>query len=59
MSIRRTGNGYGPNALSHSDVAAWGRLNGVSLAPFEIAALDGLESLYLLHHTPKPTKAEK
>lgn len=58
MSTRRTGSGFGPNAISHSDVAAWAGLNGVRLAPFEVDALTGLESLYLAHHA-STTKAEK
>lgn len=50
MSARRTGNGYGPNALSSAEVEAWARLNGVRLAPFEAEALDGLEARFLSHY---------
>lgn len=50
MSVRRTGNGYGPNALSSVEVEAWTRLNGVRLAPFESEALEGLEAKFLTHY---------
>lgn len=49
MNRRRTNNGYGPNALGHADIHTWAQLHGVRLAPFEVEALDRIETLYLEH----------
>lgn len=45
--MRRTGNGYGANAISHSDIDAWCRRNRVDLRPWEYEALDELEMIRL------------
>jgi len=48
MNCRRTSTGFGINPISHEALDAWQRLRGIKLLPFEIRALDALESAFLL-----------
>lgn len=59
MSARRTGNGFGPNALSHAEVRAWEQRSGVRLAPFEADAIDTLEQIYLSYHAEQNANKAK
>lgn len=48
MSERRTSGPNGLNQITHEGVEAWARRCGVRLQPFENAALDALEGLFML-----------
>lgn len=50
MNKRRGSNGWGFNPLSFGDLEAWARSRNISLLPFERAALDGLEAVFLKIH---------
>lgn len=47
LSRRRSGNGYGPNALAFSDIAAWQSLTGDELALWELDLITELDDIYL------------
>lgn len=36
-----------PRALSHRDIAAWAQIAGVHLEPWELAAIELMDDLYL------------
>jgi len=43
----RTGNGYGPNPITFSEIRAWMELKGVVLRGFEVDAIRALDGAYL------------
>jgi hypothetical protein len=43
----RGGNGFGPNALSFSEIEAWQRLTGRCLTPWELNVMLALDRAYL------------
>jgi len=47
MNARRTNNGYGSNPITETDLAAWAARRGIVLEPFEGAAIDAMEQLFL------------
>jgi hypothetical protein len=49
MNARRTGSGYGPNALSNLEVACWAARRGITLSMEENAIIDCFEAAYLRH----------
>lgn len=57
LNARRTGNGYGANAIANAEVLAWAARKGIQLSTWEQHALDLLEQLYLnLQPKPKAVK---
>lgn len=44
----RTNNGFGPNPLGWSEIAAWSSLTDVRLRPWEVKAIKRLDMLYLV-----------
>lgn len=47
LDCARTGNGFGPNPISYSEMDAYARLSGVTLATWEVNALKRLDLAYL------------
>jgi hypothetical protein len=56
LSARRTGNGYGPNPLSFTEIDTWARLSGITLTPFELQAIVALDAHYLRHRAEQDNK---
>lgn len=47
LAAARTGNGYGPNPIAWTEIAAWAALTGARPTPWEVAALKALDAEYL------------
>jgi hypothetical protein len=47
LNAARTGNGYGPNPIAYSEIAAWKELKGASPRAFEVDMLRALDGAYL------------
>jgi hypothetical protein len=43
----RGSTGFGPAPISYTDIAAYGKLMGVDLTPFEVRAIRSLDNVYL------------
>jgi hypothetical protein len=43
----RGSNGFGPNPLAYSEIAAWAALTGANPDPFDVAVLKRLDSAFL------------
>lgn len=43
LDAARGGNGFGPSSLSFTEIDAWARLNGVSLAAWEVEAIRAMD----------------
>lgn len=43
----RTSNGFGPNALTYSEIEAWNRLTAREVRPFEVEAIKRIDDVYL------------
>lgn len=57
LNAGRSGNGFGPNPLSWSEIGEWTRLRGIRPRDWELRALRALDALYLRVFAPK--KGEK
>lgn len=44
LNAARGSNGYGPQALTYQEIAAWCALNGVTLSPWEIETLAAMDA---------------
>ena len=57
----RGSNGFGPNPLTYSEMAAWARLTGADPGPWEVALLKHLDGVYLdiQAKAPKPVRSAK
>lgn len=58
LNAARGGNGFGPNPISHAEIAAFAALHGVALAGWEVRVLRMLDSLYL-HAAVSQLKAQQ
>lgn len=47
LNTGRTGNGFGPNAISFTEIKAWCDLYETKLMPWEVQAIKSLDNLYL------------
>lgn len=47
LSTRRGGTGYGPAPISWSDIAAFQRVAGVRLAPWEVEIIEMIDAIFL------------
>jgi len=47
LNAARGGNGYGPNPISYSEIAAWGKLMGERVRRHEARLLRQLDLLFL------------
>jgi len=48
LHIARSGNGFGPNPITFSDVAAWVSLTGVAIRASEVRVILMLDRLWLV-----------
>lgn len=54
-------NGMSINPISHTEIYCWSQLTGIRLAPWEVQAIKGIDSVFvasILEDRPKP-KAKK
>ena len=51
--------GMAVNPISHQEMYAWGRLRGIKLAGWELAAILGIDSVFLTHLNRDLKPAEK
>lgn len=47
LSSARASSGYGPQPVGWADMAAWARLTGIDLAPWQALALRRMDETYL------------
>jgi len=47
LNAARTGNGYGPNPITYSEIRAWMVLKGVAVRAFEVDLIRALDTAYL------------
>ena len=59
LSAARGSNGWGPNAISYQDIAAWIALTGTITRPPEIAAILMLDRLWLAEQSKAMATARK
>lgn len=43
----RSSNGFGANAISYTELAAWSAMNAVNVSPYEIGALRELDGMWM------------
>lgn len=55
LAAGRSHNGWGPNPISWSDIAAWCSLTGTAIAPWETRALITLDSEWMIAVSQQPT----
>lgn len=58
LSASRSGNGYGPNPISYSELLAWARLTHRRPSPGEIAILRRLDEEVIRHAAAEADKRE-
>ena len=51
--------GMSVNPISHQEIDAWGRLRGIRLLGWELAAILGIDSVFLTHINRELKPAEK
>jgi hypothetical protein len=56
LSSARTSNGYSPNPLSYSEIAAWRDLTDNDITPFEVKVIKRLDIAYLNFSAKKQSK---
>jgi hypothetical protein len=47
LHAARSNNGYGPNPISYTEIAAWGKLTGIRLREHEVRAIRNIDLVYL------------
>lgn len=58
LSTARTGNGFGPNPISHLQIAAWARLHRWPIHPHHIAIIRALDDAWLEQAYSKQADAD-
>ena len=56
LSGGRINSGFGPTALSWSDMEAWARLTSTLLTPYEILTLRSMDTAFLSPNAEQPKK---
>ena len=59
LSGGRINSGFGPTALSWSDMEAWARLTSTPLTPYEILTLRSMDTAFLSAHAAETEKRNK
>ena len=59
LSGGRGNNGFGPTALSWSDMEAWARLTSTPLTPYETLTLRSMDAAFLSAHAAEAEKCNK
>jgi hypothetical protein len=49
LHVARGSSGFGPSAISYSEIQAWAALNGMAVSPWEVSVLKRLDGVYLNH----------
>lgn len=47
LNAARTSNGFGPNAISYSEIKAWAELTDRDIKPFEVTLIKHLDRIVL------------
>jgi hypothetical protein len=58
LESARSGNGYGPNPISYSEIAAWSNLTGRAPRPWEVSALRAMDDTRIALFSAKQGAAD-
>ena len=59
LASRRTSNGFGPNPIPWSDIAAYSVLTGFPFAPWEVEVIEELDRVFLAEMSKQATARAK
>lgn len=58
LHVARGSNGFGPSALSYSEILAWATLTRVAPTPWEVSVIKRLDAVYLCHAADESDKRQ-